>query len=432
MDTLLNRYRNITVLLLVIFAQLVLIAVQVRNDQDVRMIRVWSVTAITPLANVLETVRGSVSDFFRNYILMHDERADNRRLQGEVDRLKMENQFLKTEISTADRAKALVAFQQHTQSRTIAARVIAAGAGANSKVVFVDRGSGSGVEKGMAVVTPDGIVGKVIAAYPTASEVMLVTDPEFAAGVVSQKNGAVGTLKGQGQSTCKVDYVPSEEKVEVGEMFYTSGDDRIFPKGFPAGVVRVVRPSSPYQEVLVEPTGLQRGLEAVLIVLEGVHQAIPEVPPANAPVYLGTPPPPAPGEQQAAAPAGPVGTDADKLVQKYKQIGAAENHKFGEGGPGTKPPDFNIKLPAPGAELPAVEAAQPQGSDAAARRHGDAANPLQPQAPPPAAKPPNTPKSPAPTKTGVAASPGPKGAPRVPASPAVPAPQPAKPKPQDQ
>jgi len=370
METLLNRYRNITVLLLVIFAQLVLIAVQVRNDQDVRMVRVWSITAITPLARVLEAVRGGTSGFFQNYILMHDARADNRRLQADLDRLKMENQFLKTEISTADRAKALVAFQQRTQSRTIAARVIAAGAGANSKVVFVDRGSVSGVEKGMAVVTPDGIVGKVIAAYPTASEVMLVTDPEFAAGVVSQKNRVVGTLKGQGQSTCKVDYVPSEEKVEVGETFFTSGDDRIFPKGFPVGVVRVVRASSPYQEVLVEPSGLDRGLEAVLIVLEGVHQAIPELAPANAPIYLGTPPPPVPGEQ-AVQPAGPVGTDADRLLEKYRQIGTAENHKFGEGAPGTKPPDFNIKVTPAGAE----------GSDAETRRRGDAATPSTVQAP---------------------------------------------------
>jgi rod shape-determining protein MreC len=368
MDTLLNRYRNITVLLLVIFAQLVLIAVQVRNDQDVRMVRIWSVTAITPLARVLETVRGGTASFFGSYILMHDAREDNRRLQAELDRLKMENQFLRTEISTADRAKALVAFQQRTQSRTIAARVIAAGAGANSKVVFLDRGSGSGVEKGMAVVTPDGIVGKVIAAYPTASEVMLVTDPEFAAGVVSQKNRVVGTLKGLGQSNCKVDYVPSEEKVEAGEMFFTSGDDRIFPKGFPVGVVRVVRPSSPYQEVLVEPSGLERGLEAVLIVLEGVHQAIPEVPPPNAPVYMGAPPPPAPGEAAAAQPAGPAGTDADKLLQKYRQIGAAENHKFGEGGPGTKPPDFNIKVPAAGEGAIDAETGKP----------ADAANPAAP------------------------------------------------------
>ncbi len=205
METLLNRYRNITVLLLVIFAQLVLIAVQVRNDRDVRMVRVWSVTAITPLARVLETARGATGGFFHNYILMHDAREDNHRLQADVDRLKMENQFLKSELSTADRAKALVAFQARTQSKTIAARVIAAGAGVNSKVVFVDRGSGSGVEKGMPVVTPDGIVGKVIAAYPTASEVMLITDPEFAAGVVSQKHHVSGTLKGQGQANCKVD-----------------------------------------------------------------------------------------------------------------------------------------------------------------------------------------------------------------------------------
>jgi hypothetical protein len=88
-----------------------------------------------------------------------------------------------------------------------------------------------------------------------------------------------------------------------------------------------------------------------LIVVQGVHQAIPEVPPANAPVYLGTPPPAATGEQ-TSQPTGPAGTDADKLVQKYKQIGAAENHKFGEGGPGTKPPDFNLKIPAPGAASP--------------------------------------------------------------------------------
>lgn len=405
METLLNRYRNITVLLLVIFAQLVLIAVQVRNDQDVRMVRVWSITAITPLARLLEAVRGGTSGFFQNYILMHDARADNRRLQADLDRLKMENQFLRTEISTADRAKALVAFQQRTQSRTLAARVIAAGAGANSKVVFLDRGSGSGVEKGMAVVTPDGIVGKVIAAYPTASEVMLITDPEFAAGVVSQKNHVVGTLKGQGLGTCKVDYVPSEEKVEVGEMFYTSGDDRIFPKGFPVGVVRVVRASSPYTEVWVEPSGLERGLEAVLIVLEGVHQAIPEAPPANAPVYLGTPPPPAAGEQ-AVQPAGPVGTDADRLRQKYQQIGAAENHKFGEGGPGTKPPDFNLKLPVAGAK----------DGDAATQGRVDAAKP-----PPVQVTPQGAPNQNGTAKAGVSTSP--RRA--VPASqPATPAPQP--------
>lgn len=385
MERLLNRYRNITVLLLVILAQLVLIAVQVRNDQDVSIIRVWAVTAITPFARVLETARGGTTGFLQHYILLHDAHAENLRLQADLDRMKMENLFLKNELSTADRAKALVAFQARTPSKTIAARVIASGAGANSKVVFVDRGSGAGIEKGMPVVTPDGIAGKVIAAYPTASEVELITDPGFAAGVVSQKNHVTGTLKGQGYANCKVDYVPSEEKVEVGEWFYTSGDDRVFPKGFPVGVARVVRNASPYKEIFIEPSGLQHGLEAVLIMLEGVHQAIPEAQPANAPVYLGSPPPPAPGAA-AAEPAGPVGTDADKLLERYQKIGAAQGHKFGEGTPGSKPPDFNLKIPPPGA-------------DAETRRHGDAENKTAPQ-------------------PGVSASPRP----RVPASPPPPQP----------
>ena len=109
----------------------------------------------------------------------------------------------------------------------------------------------------MAVVTPDGIVGKVLASYPTASQVLLITDPNFAAGVISQKHHARGTLKGQGYADCKVEYVQNEEKVEPGEWFYTSGDDRIFPKGFPVGVTRVRVDVG--EELLLEVLRLQGG-----------------------------------------------------------------------------------------------------------------------------------------------------------------------------
>jgi rod shape-determining protein MreC len=342
METFFNRYRNPTVLLLVIFAQLVLLAFQVKNDQDVRMIRVWTVSAVTPLARVVEGLRGGSTSFVRDYILLHDTHEENRRLQAEVGRLKLENNFLKNELATADRAKALALFQSRTPSKTLAANVIGTGAGSNSKVVFVDRGSVSGVQRGMAVVTPDGIVGKVIAAYPTASEVLLITDSDFAAGVVTQKTLVHGTLKGQGTPMCKVDYVPPEEKLAPGDWLYTSGDDRIFPRGLPVGVVKVARAGQPFQEVFVEPSGMQRGLEEVLILIEGVHQAIPEEPLANQPVYLSPPVPPS--DLQASAMQVASGTDADKLRSQYKIIGDAQNHKFGEGGVGEKPANFNLKV----------------------------------------------------------------------------------------
>jgi rod shape-determining protein MreC len=351
METFLNRHRNITVLMLVILAQLVLLAVQVKNDQDVRMIRIWTVTAVTPVARVVEWLRGGSTGFLHDYIVLHDTHQENQRLQAELDRLKLENNFLKNELNTADRAKALAVFQSHTPSKTLAASVIGTGAGTNSKVVFVDRGSVSGVQRGMAVVTPDGIVGKVISAYPTASEVLLITDPDFAAGVVSQKTQSHGTLKGQGTPMCKVDYVPFEDKLQVGEWFYTSGDDRIFPRGFPVGIVKAVHSGQPFQEIYVQPSGLQRGLQDVLILVEGVHQAVPDEPVANQPVYI-APAPPAAAQVSSAPPA--TGTEADKLRTQYKAIGDAQGHKFGEGLPGAKPADFNLKVPVtpPGAAAP--------------------------------------------------------------------------------
>ncbi len=367
MESFLNRYRNITVLLLVLFAQLVLLAVQVKNAQDVRMIRVWAVSAVTPAARVMEWFRGGSIGFVRNYILMHDASEDNRRLRDELGRLRLENNFLQNQLATAERAKALQMFEARTPSKMLAASVIGTGAGANSKVVFISRGSAEGVMRGMAVVTPDGIVGEVMAAYPTASEVLLVTDPDFAAGVIGQKSQVRGTLKGQGTPMCKVDYVSPGEKVPAGEMFYTSGDDRIFPRGFTVGVARDVHPGQPFQEILVEPAGLQHGLEDVLIILDPVHQDIPAAPPANQPVFLG-PAPPASQAQAAPAPGtpgAPVGTEADKLRQIYQSVGAAENHNFGSGPPGTKPPDFtklpSSPLPPPAAAAPGATSPKPAG-----------------------------------------------------------------------
>lgn len=344
---LLYRYRNLSILVIVILAQLVLLAYQVKTSQDVRLIRVWAVTAVTPLARVLEGFRSSTFGFVRDYLVLSGAQAENRRMKQELGSLKLENQYLKSELATAQRAEALQAFQKRSPSKTLAARVIGTSTGTNSKVVFVDRGSTSGVMRGMAVLTPDGIIGKVVASYPTAAQVQLITDPTFAAGVLSQKNKVTGTLKGQGRSDCIVDYVQIEQPVEVGEWFYTSGDDRVFPKGLPVGQVTVVRPGKIFKEIYLVPAGFQRGLDEVLIVVEGVHQQIPSDPNAATGGVSLLPPPPQDSQSgQTAAISDPktaLTTDADRLKQKYREIGQSQNYKFGEG---MASPDFN-KPPVP-------------------------------------------------------------------------------------
>ncbi len=354
MDFFLSRYRHLTVLLIVITAQLLLIAYQVRSNRDVPLIRVWAVTAVTPVEQGLELVRRYTWGFVEDYFVLLNVHGENVKLQRENGQLKIENNYLKNELATADRARALSVFEARSPSKTIAARVIGNGTGANSRVVFVDRGSTSGVESGMAVVTPDGIVGKVVDAYPTASLVMQIIDPTFAAGVISQKNRVHGTLKGQGHAECLVDYVQNEERVDVGEWFYTSGDDRIFPKGFPVGQVAAVQNGKTFKEIYVTPSGMQGGAEEVLIVLQGVHQEVPAGELA-APGYriLPSPPDAAAETPQGATQPGASATDADRLRAIYKQAGEEQKHVFGEGAPGSKPPDFT-KIPSVHGPAPAA------------------------------------------------------------------------------
>jgi len=328
MELLRHRYRNLTALVLVILVQLLLLGYQVKSREDVRLIRVWAVTAVTPAARALEAIRSSVTSLVRDYVALVGVQQQNRRLSAELGKLKLENQYLRAELSRAERAEALQVFRAHTPSRTLAARIIGAGTGTDSRVVLVDRGSTDEVARGMAVITPDGVV------------------PSFAAGVVSQKHHVEGTLKGQGDGTCIVDYIQNEEKVDPGEWFFTSGDDRVFPRGLPAGQVQAVHKGKALKEVRLAPSGLRGGLEEVLIVLEGVHQPVPAAPVAQQAPDL--PPPEFERGSATEAEAGEVlpqtfATEADRLMERYEQIGKAQGHVFGEGDPGSPPPNFNLE-----------------------------------------------------------------------------------------
>jgi rod shape-determining protein MreC len=374
MESIFYRYRNITVLLIVIFAQLILLAWQVKSDSDVPLVRVWAVTAVAPVASTIEGLRSGTTGFFSNYFELRNAREQSRQLRTEVEKLRLENQLLKNELGSAQRAESLAGFQAHNPSRMIGARVIGATPGIGTRSVLIDRGSQSGVRRGMAVVTPDGIVGTVIAVFPFDSQVRSVTDPGFAAGVESQKNHVHGVLKGLGTSSARVDFVPTGQKVEVGEMFFTSGEDRVFPKGLPVGKITSARDGANFQDITVQPSGTESAPEEVLVIVDPVHQAIPDVPAADTPVFLG----PDVNPDDQTQPTGGTGlTTADKLRDQYKKIGDAQKHVFGVGLPGTLPPNFNLKVP--GVNAPA-EPAVPSDASASAEKKTAASVPVNPPA----------------------------------------------------
>ena len=348
METLFSRYRNLTVLLVVVVAQLLYLAYQVKTNRDERLIRVWAVTAVTPMAGVVEGVRRNTIGFLEDYFILLDVREQNRRLKTDNDKLRMENVYFRNQLATAQNAQALSQFQSQIPSRTVAARVIGNSTVATAKAVFIDRGSTSNIENGMAVVTPEGIVGKVSAVYPLVSQVLLVTDPTFKVGIESQKDHVHGVLN-CGSGKCDVEQIQNEDKINVGEWFFTSGEDRIFPKGFPVGTATSAEAGQGMKDVKLNLSGAPGGVEEVLVVLQGVHQKIPITPVVMQATdqMLPSPIPESSSDGQAAP---KPQTEADRILQKYGDIGKQQNHAYG--GYGSALPNFNVKDVTPTSSSP--------------------------------------------------------------------------------
>ena len=370
MEAFIARYRNITILALAIFAQLLLLGYQIKSDKDVRLIRIWGVTAITPVARVVHGGHEFLAGLWTNYVWLYGARRQNQALRAELDRLKLENQSLHNALGEADRLKVLAAYQQNIPSQTMIAAVIGTGANPNSRIVFLNKGSGSGIKPGIAVITPDGIVGKIQAVFPGSSLVLLISDVYSGVGVILEKSRVHGVMKGTGINEARIDYVPNEEKVRPGEKVYTSGEDRVYPKGLLVGTITGAQPGRDFQEITVQPGARLNRLEEVLVVTAGVHQDLPgSLPRPQTPQeLLPQPPPDGRGDILGVAPAGPLPTpkaqesyapqtDADRLKKRYRELGAKQGHTFGEGTPGSKPPDFNLGWSPPGQRPPAPKPA---------------------------------------------------------------------------
>ena len=231
----------------------------------------------------------------------------------------MENVYFRNQLSTAEHARALTLFQAQSPSKPWLRASSATAPSSTAKAVFIDRGSTSGIEKGMAVVTPEGIVGKVVAVYPLVSQVLLVTDPTFKVGVESQKGHVHGVLN-CGNGKCAVEQIQNEEKVDAGEWFFTSGEDRIFPKGFPVGTVDFGPAGQGMKDIKLNLSGAPGGAGRGAGRAAGRSQAIPLAPVVEEIGREDAASASRCGSERDVLPSKPQ-TEADKIVQKYDAIG---------------------------------------------------------------------------------------------------------------
>lgn len=265
-----TRHRSLTLLAGIVAAQVLLLAIQIKSASQVRLLRVWTVELLSPIQRASTwTIDGLKSGWY-GYINLHRTKTENDQLHAELDKLKLRNAELEGRAAEAGRLAVLLNFREaHSQTPMLPARVIGASPDASSRMLNINRGSRDGLRRDMGVITPDGVIGKILAVYPDTSQVLLLNDKESGVGALLATTRTQGPVKGLGDPLLEMDYVSNDEKVSPGDRVLTSGLDHIFPKDLPVGTVVEATPDrkSPFMHILVQPAANLDRLEEVLVLL---------------------------------------------------------------------------------------------------------------------------------------------------------------------
>ncbi len=349
------RHRNVATLIVVIVAQLILLGYQVRREDEMTLLRAWIVGAVTPVNKVLHGGFGTASDVWTHYVWLIGARSENETLKRDLDHARLENAELRRRVLQYERQQELVSVQHSIASQTLIAEVIGGGASSTSKEILINKGRNDDVLPGMAVLSADGIVGRVQAAYPNAALVLMIHDADSGVGALLGGSRVRGILKGRGRAECLLDYVDHEVEVELGEAVYTSGDDRTYPKGLRVGEVVRKEMGPDFQEIYVRPYAALDRLDEVLVVVAGVHEPLPPPRPQVSQSLLPLPGPdsavalppqdgpPVTMEMRDARSPG-MATEADHVLDRYRSVADAHGVRLGENERYTRAPDFNLGI----------------------------------------------------------------------------------------
>jgi len=281
MESFFTRYRNFLVLLALLLAQIIGLAVQVRRTEagrstldprdaaGVRLIRLWADALVTPPELLFHGSRQNAANLWQNYLDLRHVSQQNQDLQKDIDRMRLEQAELLEDAREGTRLEALMGFQQRYVYKTLAAQVIGSSGSDSSRVFYIDKGSADGLTRDMAVMTPDGIVGKVRDVFPHTAQVLAINDPTSGAGVILETTRIRGILRGNAQGRLQVVGILADERIRPGEKVLTAGGDLIFPRGLPAGVVQGVAPDpdrDSFIDVIVKPAAHLDQLDEVLVI----------------------------------------------------------------------------------------------------------------------------------------------------------------------
>jgi rod shape-determining protein MreC len=262
------RQRTGWLLMAVTVVHIILISAQVNTRRGVPMLEAATFGVFAEVQRATTSVVGGVQDSWQNYFALQQVRGENERLQQEIGQLRVQMQQERALAQQSRSLQELLDLRSSLELDTTGANVIGAGASAEFRTMTLDKGTSDGLRPDMAVISPSGVVGRVIMPTGRASKLQLLIDRNAAAGALVERSRAQGVVVGTGTDRLRLDYVAGTADVKVGDRVVTSGIDGIYPKGFVIGQIESVeRGSGEFSGIIVRPAVEFTALESVLVVL---------------------------------------------------------------------------------------------------------------------------------------------------------------------
>ncbi len=271
-----KRYRDVGVVIVLLAVPFFFLRANMKRPDNLNGLDRVVLRISAPIEFAASSLARGVSNLWESYVYLVDVKADNDRLAYENARLKEQVHRLEQKETENRELRRLLQLRESLPGDLVSAQVVGKDFTEFFRVtrVVLDRGSRN-IRPNMPVVSPDGVVGKVLRVAGDAIDVLLSVDARFGIDVEDERTHARGFARGTGDPSryaCKVESVDSRDEVEIGDLLVTSGKGKFLPKGLPvARVTKVVkREPGRDQEIEATPTVNFSRLDAVLILVAPV------------------------------------------------------------------------------------------------------------------------------------------------------------------
>jgi rod shape-determining protein MreC len=273
-----RRYTLLIFIILLLLFALVLMSLRAKQRKGVEFFDALLMEICSPFQKTSTLVIKTVQGTFQQYVFLVNLEKENRMLKQKIAELQEENHRMKEMKLANERLRQLLQFREKDSPSMIGAEVIGQDPSSWFKSVTINKGERDGVKKGMAVISPAGVIGQILKTAPHYATVLLLTDYNSAVDSIVQRTRAKTIVEGKGENRCQLKYLRRAEEVAVGDVVVTSGLGGNFPKGLMVGEIKKVdkKGHGVFQYAELVPSVDLTQLEEVLVIIEPLPSSQPQ------------------------------------------------------------------------------------------------------------------------------------------------------------